>query len=105
MARYVGPVITGPEPLSPMAIFAVNGGHVYAGESLTPEIRVWETGGTLEREISWQPAESASTSETLRLVVDSAVARAQPDRAAVTATSGSRTCAAATVGILEGDRR
>ncbi|MFC1661663.1 hypothetical protein ACFL3S_09465 [Gemmatimonadota bacterium] len=84
MARYSIGTASGPDPLSPKALFAVRRGEIYVAETLTPAIRVLDSMGALRREITWEPDEALSPDAAFRLVVDSAVARVEPDRAAAT---------------------
>ena len=81
-ARYRTPFLTGPEPLSPRAVLQVGLDRAYVAESLTPRIRVLTPAGTLEREILWQAEPPGSSPDVFRVVVDTAVRRTQPDRAA-----------------------
>lgn len=78
--RYTYPGGSAPEPLSPRAVFALHGQNVYVAETLTPRIRIFDTAGTLLREITWQPDTSLSPAPAFRIVVDSALAWSQPDR-------------------------
>ena len=80
MARYRVPGMSGPDPLSPKAVFAVGGGAVYVGETLTPRIRVLELNGTLVREITWEADRDLSAEAVFRMVVDSASARTETPR-------------------------
>jgi hypothetical protein len=80
MARYTVVRGSGPDPLSPRALFAVGHGEIYVAETLTPSIRVLDPAGTLLREIQWEPGTHQSVDETLRAVVDSAVASVEPER-------------------------
>lgn len=82
MARYAVPGFSGPDPLSPRTVFALNGDRTLAGETLTPALRVLGPDGTVEREISWTPGASVDPRAAYRTVVDEAVARAGPGRAA-----------------------
>lgn len=84
MARVRTPVMSGPGPLSPRAVFAVGDDLVYVGETLTPAIRVLSPTGALERELTWTPAAAPSPRAALDAVVKTAVARAGPDRVAET---------------------
>jgi hypothetical protein len=83
-ARFRGPMISGPEPLSPRAVLAVNRNLVYVAETLTPKIQVFDDTNSVAHEIAWEPTVSVSPSEAFRAVADSAVARASADRAAAT---------------------
>ena len=71
----------GPHPLSPMAFFAVGHDRVYAGESLSPSVRGFDSEGALAQEVSWQPGQGVSPDAASRTVVDAIVSRPDPDRA------------------------
>jgi hypothetical protein len=81
LARYAGSGYSGPEPLSPRALFAGTAEHVYIAASDDAVIRVHDASGAPVRQITWLPEPAASTAATFRAVVDSAVARAPPERA------------------------
>ena len=82
MARHAYPGGgSGPAPLSPRAIFAVGGDRFYAAESLVPRVRVTDGTGSSEREITWQPQPSPEPEAVMRMVSDTALSRAAPDRA------------------------
>lgn len=70
----------GPHPLSPMAFFAVGHDRVYAGESLSPSVRVFDSEGALVQEMTWQPGQGVSPHVASRTVIDAIVARADADR-------------------------
>ena len=81
MARYEPPGGgSGPDPLSPRAVFAVGGSEIYVGETLTPSVRVLELTGALVREITWERDGTLSAEEAFRMVVDSASARTDRSR-------------------------
>jgi hypothetical protein len=83
-ARYKSPVMTGPEPLSPTPLVDIKNGRAYIGESLSPTIQVINARGQPERNIRWTPERVLPVRATLRLVIDSAVARAKPEQVAST---------------------
>jgi hypothetical protein len=83
-ARYRSPVMSGPEPLSPRPLMGVKNGRGYVAESLTPRIQVLNSRGQPEREIHWTPERTLPVRAALRMVVDSAVARAKPEQATQT---------------------
>ena len=72
---------TGPHPLSPMAFFAVGNDRIYAGESLSPSVRVFDSAGALVREMSWEPDEGVDAETAYRATIDAAVSKADADRA------------------------
>lgn len=74
----------GPGPLSPRAAFSLHDGQLYLAETLTPGIRVFAPDGTLQREITWQPADTLSPEAAFDAVVDAAVAEAPPEDSAET---------------------
>ncbi len=71
----------GPHPLSPMTFFAVGHDRVFAGESLSPSVGVFDSAGALTQEITWQPDRGLSPEVALETVINAIVARADPDRA------------------------
>jgi hypothetical protein len=71
----------GPHPLSPMTFFAVGHDRVFAGESLSPSVGVFDSAGALTQEITWQPDQGLSPEVALETVINAIVARADPDRA------------------------
>jgi len=79
MERISEPGYSGPHPLSPRAVVRVAQGQVYLAETLTPRIQVLGPTGTVEREITWAPADSTSPRDALSLVRDVASARGVPD--------------------------
>lgn len=79
-SRYRTDFGGGPDPLSPKAVFAVHDARVYVAETLTPRIRVLSPGGEPRREITWDPGGLPPAEEAFATVVDTAVARAEPDR-------------------------
>ncbi|MHB1195090.1 MAG: NHL repeat-containing protein [Longimicrobiales bacterium] len=81
MARYRTPVFSGPDPLSPKTVFVVSGDRIYAGETLTPSMRVIGPDGSAEREITWIPAAEVSPAAAYQAVVEAAVAQARPNEA------------------------
>ncbi|MGH7470114.1 MAG: hypothetical protein ACRENP_19385 [Longimicrobiales bacterium] len=80
-ARYHSPVITGPEPLSPTPVMDVQNGRGYVADNLTPRIQIINARGQPEREVRWTPERVHPVRATLRMVIDSAVARAKPVQA------------------------
>lgn len=68
----------GPAPLSPTAFVVIRHDLVYVGESLTPEIRVYDASGTLVRELTWEEDPRRDVAGLFHEVLDSAVARAPP---------------------------
>lgn len=84
MARFSTPAISGPDPLSPRAVFAVRRGEIYVAETLTPRIRVLDGTGSLAREITWEPDGAPSPEAAFERVVEAGVARAAPDDAEAT---------------------
>lgn len=81
MSRFMTPQGSGPDPLSPRAVFAVHGGRVYVAETLTPVIRVLGPAGELEREITWRPGVTPAPRAAFETVVVSVAAQAGPERA------------------------
>lgn len=79
-ARYRSPVISGPEPLSPTPLLEIKNGRAYVGESLTPRIQVFNPRGQPERDIRFTHR-MLPVRATLRMVIDSSVARAKPEDA------------------------
>jgi hypothetical protein len=84
MARYSAAGYHGPEPLSPTVVVAGGRGRMYVAETLTPTIQVFDPTGTLNSELAWLPEAGPTPREVFEVVMDSAVARAGPDRAALT---------------------
>jgi len=82
MARYRTPTMSGPDPLSPRAVFALHGDAVYVAETLTPAIRVLAPDGALERTVAWQPDAEPAPRAAFEEVVDAVAAQAGPERAA-----------------------
>lgn len=68
---------TGPPPLSPRALIEVRNDRIYVAETLTPEIQVFDTSGTLERTVTWEPEPLPSPAEALRQVRE--LAEAEPE--------------------------
>ncbi len=81
MERYSIGNSAGPHPISPMAFFAVGNDRIYTGESLSPSVRVFDSEGTLVREMNWQPEEGVSPDAASQIVIDAIVSEADPDRA------------------------
>lgn len=73
----------GPPPLSPRAVIDAHGYRVYLAETLVPEIRVLDATGSPRDPLSWDPGPGPMPAEALRLVRDSALVRADPDRCAL----------------------
>jgi hypothetical protein len=71
----------GPHPISPMAFFAVGNDRIYAGESLSPSVRVFDSAGALVGEMNWEPEEGVSPDAASQTVIAAAVSEADPDRA------------------------
>lgn len=84
MVRYSSSQVSGPGPLSPRAVFAVHEEEVYAAETLTPAIQVFDTTGSLIREIAWKPETSESPEMAFASVLDAVAARAGTNRGAAT---------------------
>jgi hypothetical protein len=82
MYRIETPVIGGPGPMSPKAAVEVVGGRLFVAETLTPRIEVFDGTGALATTVSWVPAPTMLPEEARAAVVDSLVARADPDQAA-----------------------
>lgn len=78
-ARYSASGYSGPAPLSPRPILAAAGDRVYVGDSLEPAIGIHDAIAGTVSEIRWA-FEPRDPEATLRAVVDSAIARAAPDR-------------------------
>ena len=78
--RYQSPEMSGPEPLSPRPVMQVQRGRLYIADNMTPSIRVMQANGAVERTITWNPPRAISPRDALRMVIDSAVARAPADR-------------------------
>ena len=86
IVRYMAEGYGGPEPLSPRAVAASDGTHLYLGDTRVPSIRRVRLPGIVDGEIAWEPAESESAEAVLDQVIDVAVSRAPADRASVTRT-------------------
>ncbi len=86
IVRYMAEGYGGPEPLSPRAVAASNGAHLYLGDTRVPSIRRVRLPGIVDGEIAWEPAESESAEVALDQVIDVVVSRAPADRASVTRT-------------------
>jgi len=83
MARFSSPGgPSGPDPLSPRAVFAVAKGAVYVGETIEPSIRILDPAGILLEEVRWDPGDQAPPAEALERVVDLVRARSDPAEAA-----------------------
>jgi hypothetical protein len=65
-------------PLSPKAFFAFHNGQAYVNESLTPSIQVFDSLGSLLREVQWTAPE-ATFGDVLQAVREKALARASAD--------------------------
>ncbi len=79
MARFSSPGgPSGPDPLSPRAVFAVTKEAVYVGETLEPSIRIFDPAGILLEEIRWEPGGLVSPADALEQVLDSVLARSDP---------------------------
>lgn len=81
MARFAAPGMSGPDPLSPRAVFAVGGNEIFVAETLEPTIRVFDAEGNPMREVRWDPGELPSPERALSEVLDSALATADPAEA------------------------
>ena len=79
-ARYQSPGISGPEPLSPRPVLQVHGGRLYIADNMMASIRVMQPNGAVERTITWAPPRALSARDALKMVIDSAVARAPAAR-------------------------
>jgi hypothetical protein len=84
MARYMAQRSSGPEPLSPRALFAARDRDLYVAETLTPSIQVLDSTGAVKREITWEPELLMSPGATFSAVVDSAVSKTDPELAEAT---------------------
>lgn len=84
MARVATPMLTGPHPLSPRAVFRLDGATLYVAETLSPAISVVDLHGAEERRVTWEPEGVPSADVALRSIIDSAVARAAPEDATAT---------------------
>jgi len=71
---------SGPHPLTPTAIFAVHGDEIYAAESLTPTITVYDARGLRVRDIALPLEPPGPPATVLSAVIDSAVGRADADQ-------------------------
>jgi hypothetical protein len=80
-ARYQSTEMSGPEPLSPRPVLQAHGGRLYLADNMAASIRVVQPNGTVERTITWTPPRAISARDAMRMVIDSAVARAPADRA------------------------
>jgi hypothetical protein len=83
MASYRTPMASGSDPLSPRAVFAVHGEEIYVAETLIPRIRVFDSTGSLQRELTWIPETTLSPDLALEEVGDLIRARAEPERASL----------------------
>jgi hypothetical protein len=81
MARFRTHLLTGPDPISPKAVFAAGAGAVYVGETLTPTvIAVNEAGDTLSH-LTWTPENTHDPNEAFGIVVATARDQEGPERA------------------------
>lgn len=81
LARYRTPLFSGPDPLSPRALFALHGDELYVAETTTPEIRVYGPEGDRRRTLVWEPEERIPPEEAFARVVEAEVEDAGPDQA------------------------
>jgi hypothetical protein len=81
MARLPSPSISGPDPLSPRARFAVYRDEVYAAETTTAEIRVFDLAGNPVRRLPWAAEVPTTPEVAYRAVIDAAVAGGAPEDA------------------------
>ena len=82
MARYRTPLISGPDPISPKAVFAAGGDAIYFGETLTPRVIAVNQAGDTLSELTWDAADAFDPEEASRIVIDAALDQAGPGRAA-----------------------
>jgi hypothetical protein len=81
MARFRTRLLTGPDPISPKAVFAAGAGAVYFGETLTPAVTaVNESGDTLSH-LTWTPENTHDPNEAFGIVVATARDQEGPERA------------------------
>lgn len=81
IARMPGEGFGNPEPLSPLAMIMIQGHSVYVAEGMIPKVTVFDSVGGLDRIITWSEGTRADPAQSMKVVVDSAIARARPDRA------------------------
>lgn len=74
-ARYYAAGGGSPHPLSPRAVFASDGTHVFLGDTEVPSIRRVHSPGAATGEIVWELAESISGNVALEQVADAALSR------------------------------
>ncbi len=79
-ARYFAAGAGSPQPLSPRAVVASDGTHLYLGDTVVPSIRRIGSGGILAGEIAWEPAESISGEDALEQVIEAALSTGLGDR-------------------------
>lgn len=82
MARHRTPGMAGPHPVTPTALFAVRADRLYAAETLTPAVRVYDAAGDSVGAIPLSLPDPGDPGEVFRAVVDSAVAREEGRAAA-----------------------
>jgi hypothetical protein len=81
MFRQQVPGASGPNPLSPRALFRVQRGDVYVAETLDPSIRVYEVDADSARVIRWDPGPPPAIDAAMRAGIDGAVAAAPAGQA------------------------
>lgn len=77
--RYSHDDGSGVHPVSPRAVYRIHQDQLYVAETLTPRIVRYDLDGTVQSEITWEPAEGPDPATALAEVRDSALARADPD--------------------------
>lgn len=77
--RYSHDGGSGVHPVSPQGVYRIHQDRLYVGETLTPRIVVYDLDGTVQSEITWEPAEGTDPAAALAVVRDSALARADSD--------------------------
>lgn len=82
MARHRTPGMAGPHPVTPTALFAARAGRLYAAETLTPAVRVYDAASDSVGAIPLFLPDPGDPGEVFRAVVDSAVAREEGRAAA-----------------------
>ena len=80
MARYSAAGSSSPEPMSPRAVAASDGTHLYLGDTEVPSIRRVRAPGMPDGEIALEPAESVSAATALDEVIEAAMSRMSASR-------------------------
>jgi hypothetical protein len=81
MARYRTALISGPDPISPKAVFASGPNGIYLGETLTPTVTGLNEAGDTLSQLTWLPKNLHDPDDAYGIVVATARDRAGPQRA------------------------